>query len=577
MKREGTIRDIGSFCRSLFSHGFIALVICGFSVPMLEATEYYVAVGHPNASDSNNGLSLDQPFKTLGRAVQGLRPGITLIIKAGIYREVLSLSTDGTADNPIVVRAYPGDEGNVVIRGSDVIKGWTNDGGGVWSVPWQPLPLIDYPDTWIDYGEYSRRREMVFVDGDPFDQVLSQAELVSGHFWMDDFAQRIRIHYSGDPNASQVEISARNQGVYARGRSYQEIRGLRVEHVTTDVFIAAMALGFHQRVEDCRVEYNNGVGIAAGSDSVIMRTSSNHNGRVGFSLSGSNSSLVSNETSYNSWRYGPRWDAGGIKIVGGMPSGNRIKQHSANFNNGRGIWFDTTGSGNLVEASVTEGNLIGGLVFEATIGPNWVINSVVVGTVKANDGLSPDFDGAGIAMTAASDTLIYNNTIVDVSGAGIQIGGADRRDHLFQAKNTQVFNNIIVNPGSSAIRFKVWSDGATEERLASHEFDNNLYFDAVPTIIFKGAENTWSLAEWQENRGEDLNSLYASPIFANPASRDYALLAGSPAVDSGRNLPEVTKDFSGASRPEGLRTDIGAFESSTPAIPRRPSSRRLNP
>ena len=60
------------------------------------------------------------------------------------------LSRSGTASSPIVIRAYPGDEGNVFIRGSDVVKGWTNDGGGVWSVPWQPLPLIVYPDGWPD-------------------------------------------------------------------------------------------------------------------------------------------------------------------------------------------------------------------------------------------------------------------------------------------------------------------------------------------------------------------------------------------------------------------------------------------
>ncbi|MDB4306289.1 hypothetical protein N9980_01860 [bacterium] len=149
MIREGTVRKLGNFCGSLFSHGVIALFIFGFGIPVIEATEnYWVAVDHPNASDSNNGLSMDKPFKTLGRAVQGLRPGITLIIKAGIYREALVLPRDGTADSPIVVRAYPGDEGRVVIRGSDVVKGWTNDGGGVWSVSWQPLPLLDYPASW---------------------------------------------------------------------------------------------------------------------------------------------------------------------------------------------------------------------------------------------------------------------------------------------------------------------------------------------------------------------------------------------------------------------------------------------
>ena len=230
----------------LVSRSVIALMICGFSLPMLEGTEFFVAIDHPNASDSNSGLSLAQPFKTLGRAVQPLSPGDTLTIKEGIYREPLLLSTDGTASSPIVVRAYPGDEGEVVIRGSDVVKGWTNDGGNVWSVPWHPLPLIDYPAGCPDYGEYSRRREMVFVDGNPLEQVLSEAELGSGYFWMDDAAGRIRIHYPGDPNSLQVEISVRTQGVRPEGEAIIVLRGLRVEHVSTEVFTAAMSLGTHQ-------------------------------------------------------------------------------------------------------------------------------------------------------------------------------------------------------------------------------------------------------------------------------------------------------------------------------------------
>ena len=118
-----------------------------------------------------------------------------------------------------------------------------------------------------------------------------------------------------------------------------------------------MHLGTNQQVEDCRVEYNNLNGIKAYSGFVFMRSTSNHNGKLGIGLNGNNSLLESSETSYNSWRYGPNGQAGGIKILGGMPSGNRIVRHTAKYNNGRGIWFDTVGSGNVVEASVFEGNI----------------------------------------------------------------------------------------------------------------------------------------------------------------------------------------------------------------------------
>ncbi len=208
-----TSRDvIGGHMRKFY---VAALLVCGFTLPTVEATEFYVAVDQPNASDANDGRSLDHPFKSLSRGVQSLFPGDTLSIKAGIYREPLEISRSGTASSPIVIRAYPGDEGNVVIRGSDVVKSWTNDGGDVWSLTWHPLPRINYPEGWPDVDEYSRRREMVFINGTPLTQVLSQSALVSGRFWMDDAAQRMRVHYSGNPNSSLVEISVRDQGVIA--------------------------------------------------------------------------------------------------------------------------------------------------------------------------------------------------------------------------------------------------------------------------------------------------------------------------------------------------------------------------
>ena len=548
--------------RGSLAYGAMAFLIFGLGMSALEATEYYVAVDHPNASDSNDGLSLDQPFLTLNRGLQAIRAGDTLSIKEGVYREAVEVRS-GTASSPIVIRAYPGDEGKVVIRGSEVANGWTNDGGNVWSVSWQPLSLIEYPDSWPDFGAFSRRREMVFVDGNPLKQVLSQAELASSHFWMDDVAKRIRIHYSGDPNSSQVEIAVRDQGVEATG-SYNVFRGLRVEHVANGFSNAAMHLGPNQRVEDCRVDFNNLNGIKAYSGFVFIRSTSNHNGMLGIGLNGHDSLLESSETSYNSWRFGPTWQAGGVKILSTVPpSGIRIVGHTVRYNNGRGIWFDTAGSGNVIEASLFEGNAFISLELEATAGPNWIINNVIVGTVKIGAISDANYDGGGIVLYEASDTFIYNNTIVDSSGAGIVIGGGVR-DGYFSA-NTQIFNNIIVNSGSYAVHVGGRDQVREEPIVSSHQFDHNLYFGNPVAIRFPKAtslysDEYWSLSEWQAERGQDINSLDASPEFTKPSSGDYTLQATSPAIDAGINLSEVTEDFSGWSRPQDFGHDIGAHE-----------------
>jgi hypothetical protein len=50
------------------------------------------------------------------------------------------------------------------------------------------------------------------------------------------------------------------------------------------------------------------------------------------------------------------------------------------------------------------------------------------------------------------------------------------------------------------------------------------------------------------------------PQFVNAAAFNFALLAGSPAIDAGVTLSYVTNDFLGTSRPQGAAYDIGAFE-----------------
>jgi hypothetical protein len=322
------------------------------------------------------------------------------------------------------------------------------------------------------------------------------------------------------------------------------------------------------------VEFNNGYGISMDSNAMIVRTVVNHNGRTGINLAGSKDSLIdSSETSHNSWRYGPSWDAGGIKLVSnGTASGNRIVRHTAKFNNGPGIFIDTVASGNVIEASVMEENTASEIQIEAAIGPNWVVNNLILNT-NNDERKTPS-----IRLLVSRDTYIYNNTVVNEGGSCVFITGTERYSgsfHNFSA-NTYVFNNIFnVHPGPRAIDFGVTGLSSTPENLASHHFDNNLYFGEDPMMWLKGP---FTLAEWQATRGEDLNSISESPMFTNPSNGDYSLQHVSPAIDAGRNLPEVTEDIRGTPRPSGLGTDIGAFEKYTyPAGSTRKPFRRVKP
>lgn len=84
---------------------------------------FYVS---PSGSDSNDG-SFERPWRTIGKAMATLAPGQTAYVRAGTYEEatatscstsfnVVTWSRSGTADAPITIRGYPGEEPSVIIR-----------------------------------------------------------------------------------------------------------------------------------------------------------------------------------------------------------------------------------------------------------------------------------------------------------------------------------------------------------------------------------------------------------------------------------------------------------------------------
>jgi hypothetical protein len=78
-----------------------------------------VAQNHPKAGDKNRGTA-NAPFKTINAAAKIAKPGDTVLIREGVYRERVNPVNEGTASQPIT---YKGADGEAVcIRGSDVFK-----------------------------------------------------------------------------------------------------------------------------------------------------------------------------------------------------------------------------------------------------------------------------------------------------------------------------------------------------------------------------------------------------------------------------------------------------------------------
>ena len=100
------------------------LLVPVIGVNDVRATTYYIAQS-PKAADSNHGTEA-APWRTISRAAAAkeLKPGDTVVIRAGVYREHIEVKVSGEPGRPITFTAESGNR--VVVKGSEVVHGpWT--------------------------------------------------------------------------------------------------------------------------------------------------------------------------------------------------------------------------------------------------------------------------------------------------------------------------------------------------------------------------------------------------------------------------------------------------------------------
>src|SRR5262249_23034876 len=109
------------------------------------AGTFYVDTSNPACSDEGPGTEA-QPYCTISQAVADHEgPGAAIIVKPGVYRERVVISTSGSPDSLLILHASrPG----VVIDGADDFTNpalWAPYAGSVWlaaSVDWGPLQVF---------------------------------------------------------------------------------------------------------------------------------------------------------------------------------------------------------------------------------------------------------------------------------------------------------------------------------------------------------------------------------------------------------------------------------------------------
>jgi hypothetical protein len=145
--------------------------------------------------------------------------------------------------------------------------------------------------------------------------------------------------------------------------------------------------------------------------------------------------------------------------------------------------------------------------------------------------------GDGIILGGGTGNKIYNNLIYNIrpnaSGSAAL--------HVFDADNTEVYNNTVYGNVPPGILVEQYSNGTI--------LRNNIsYNNPAGNYVNRGS-----------NTQQSPNLFGTNPLFVSAGS-NFALTALSPARNAGQTIPFVTTDITGLARPQGSAYDIGAYE-----------------
>jgi pectate disaccharide-lyase len=184
-----------------------------------------------------------------------------------------------------------------------------------------------------------------------------------------------------------------------------------------------------------------------------------------------------------------------------------------------------------------------------------------------------------IAQTAGTAIRVTNNIVYHTSGGwGILVGDSNATNNNYDV-NSMISNNTIFSTAMGGIIVMSGNNTVISNNIVVNtgELSGRCGINAPPGIAVTYANNDlWSNAggnyciEW----GGSDQRVHPNDISVDPAlgttfinwkrdgSGDYHERAGSPTIDAGNStlaLPPAS-DFDGTPRPQGARTDIGAYE-----------------
>ena len=236
--------------------------------------------------------------------------------------------------------------------------------------------------------------------------------------------------------------------------------------------------------------------------------------------------------------------------------------HDGNPVRGEGIDAKDGSSNGLVYGNRVEGVQGVGIYVDAWDKPTSSIE------VFAN--LVHDVDGDGIAIGSEqggqlSDVRVFNNLVSGAYWVGVNLHSCCTGSH--PVSGVEVVNNTLYGNGTSGWGGRILdeNDQATGVVIRNNLCAGNHSFE----IALEGGVGPGDITAdhnlieaYHGYTGETCGAdcVVGDPLLVAPASGDYHLEAGSPAIDAGSATGAPAVDCDGTPRPQGPGFDIGAFE-----------------
>ncbi len=492
----------------------------------------YVNINHQNADDNNSGLDPENPIKSLQKAIDVCADtAARIIMYPGHYRSFIDI----VSDKLMIIEAS--EPGEVYISGSDIFENWQEKDTlytHVWTNDWGYFDDSNFCFGPCNLSDYQKRREMVFINGDPVTQVVKKSNLEENTFYVDEENDEILLNPpSGiDLATATIEVSTRGFDVYNEGRNgslvrasvFQDagliLRGLTFQHTANTPHQDALTIENTNNllVENCVFQWNNGVGfqIQNCSNTTLQNLIARYNGERGMGVSSGENIIISDVELYeNNWRTNaPKiiaHDAAGIKLAGGIE--NCIMDNIQGWNNYcPAIWFDWNNGNYTIKNSTFTHNQEEGIMLEASRKPATVDNCTFM------------YNGVGI-MGYGHANVTLKNSFFFANGAQISLGQDDRtvnqdNDWEINSRNWTIKNTHIISatPTQSLFSFFSFFNPSTDpstDYYSTVTADSNTYYHPASDEQWpddnSASGEKLSFSAWKNETSQDLHSVWMKP------------------------------------------------------------------